>query len=463
MKTTKRLLSLLLSLIIALTGLVGLAFTAGAKGYKVGDIIELGSYPQTEVKDEALITALNAVPGIWQSYDYYVGTGDWDGQMAPSDIMSYHDVQYNGQLYRGVQISHYRPRNTYLSTNTTAGFRQMENGYMFGRVYWFKFEPLKWRVLDPGTGIVMSELIIDSQPFQNYALRQGKDPLGADAEWGSSAKQFYTNNYENSSIRSWLNLDFYATAFTADARSNVIKTTMDMDNTAYDPSASAFNGAQTDDKVFLLSLKDIQNTAYGFKADPTEDDLARHAYVTDYSKCQGVATGSENKASWLLRTAGRYSFFVCETGGRYYPYAETTATSFGIRPGMTLDLQAYDAYLLKNSQLNVPQAATVDYKSTVTVTAKAAVLPKGCIVALYDGDTQLVKGDSETVSYTMTKMKESKTLTAKVIDANGNVQSNAGGLLEKEITITVKAGFFAKVKAFFRGLFGLLPKITLEP
>jgi hypothetical protein len=60
-------------------------------------------------------------------------------------------------------------------------------------------------------------------------------------------------------------------------------------------------------------------------------------------------------------------------------------------------------------------------------------------------------------------MKAGKTLTAKIIDSNGNVQSNADGMLEKDFTITVKTGFFDKVKAFFLGLFGLLPNVELKP
>ncbi len=71
--------------------------------------------------------------------------------------------------------------------------------------------------------------------------------------------------------------------------------------------------------------------------------------------------------------------------------------------------------------------------------------------------------DSGTVSYSMEKMKESKTLTAKIIDVQGNAQANTDGILEKSFMITVNTGFFAKLKAFLRGLFGLLPKITLNP
>ena len=86
---------------------------------------------------------------------------------------------------------------------------------------------------------------------------------------------------------------------------------------------------------------------------------------------------------------------------------------------------------MRYARLDVPEDATVGYKSNVTVTATASGLPSGYLVALYDGGNQLAKSDSGTVSTSMGKMKGSKTLTAKVIDLNGNVQSNADGKLEK--------------------------------
>jgi len=118
---------------------------------------------------------------------------------------------------------------------------------------------------------------------------------------------------------------------------------------------------------------------------------------------------------------------------------------------------------MRYARLDVPEDAAVGYKSTVTVTAATTGVPTGFYVALYDDAEMLAKGDNTIVRYKMDKMTESKTLTAKVIDLNGNVQSNADGKLEKEIKITVKTGFFDKVKAFFLGLFGLLPKVELKP
>ena len=458
----KRTLCILLSIILAVTGLVGLAVPAGAIGYKVGDVIEFGSYPQTEVKDSATVMALNAAPGLWQSYRYYIGTDGYDGQMNESDFMQYRDVTYNGQRYRGVQFSKFRPGwTTVPSTAQTSA--QDDNGYLTGIVYWFLYEPLKWRVLDPGTGLVLCESLIDSQPFHNYHLSSGQDYYELTAVWGAAYNGYYVNNYQHSDLRKWLNSDFEDLAFTA-AQKDAVKVTK-LDNRAYAPERDRYDSSVTNDRVFVLSYQDMQNTAYGFQADPKAEDPARLAKGTDYAKCQGLdAHAWQNGHSpWLLRTAGLWTYAICTVthqGTVIYHEGTTDRTFYGVRPAITLDLTKY---ALLNAQLLVIESATVGYKATVTVMAAADNVPVGCFVALYDGETQVAKGDNKAVTYTMTKMKASKTLTAKVIDLNGNVQSNADGKLEKQITITVKTGFFDKVKAFFLGLFGLLPKITLNP
>ena len=70
--------------------------------YEVGDLLKFGAYPQSEVKNEALIAALNELGGDnsnWTSYNYYSGTGEYnDGQMQPSDYMRYIDVTYEDTI-----------------------------------------------------------------------------------------------------------------------------------------------------------------------------------------------------------------------------------------------------------------------------------------------------------------------------------------------------------------------------
>jgi hypothetical protein len=441
------------------TGLVGLGVTAGAIDYKAGDIIEFGSYPQSEVKVSATISALNAQADDWQSYGYYSGTGDTtDGKMKASDYMQFCDVMYNGQQYRGVQFTQYRPHKTGLTCSESNSF-QSNNGYTLGTTYWFLYEPLLWRVLDPTTGLVLCESIIDSQAFHNFKM-DSKNDSGFDvyykhAWYGDAEKTYYSNNYEHSSIRDWLNDVFLNTAFSAAQKTVVVASTLD--NSAYSLSYSAYGCSPTTDKVFLLSYKDVLNTAYGFKTDHSAKDSARQAKGTDYAKCQGLYSND-----WWLRSAGNYSLNACMVSidGSITESENSDETLTGVRPALSLNLQSL---AMADTQLNVPKSATVGYKATVTVNVITTNLQSACKVALYEGNTQLAKGDNTTVTYKMDKMTASRTLTAKIIDLNGNVQSNADGKLEKEIKITVKTGFFDKVKAFFLGLFGLLPKVELKP
>ena len=114
--------------------------------------------------------------------------------------------------------------------------------------------------------------------------------------------------------------------------------------------------------------------------------------------------------------------------------------------------------------LKTGSGKTVDFRASVTVIAKAENVPDGYIVAVYDGENELGRGDKSGVTYTVNEIKENKTFTAKVIDASGNVQKDAAGNpLQKNIEVKVKTGFFDKIIAFFRGIFRLLPKVTIEP
>ena len=270
-KTIKQTFSLLL-VILLLCGAAPLALSAGAAvtSHKQGDVIEFGSYPQTEVKDPDLIAALNAEAQNWISYGYYTGTesysgdliyaGDFNGQMTASDFMQYCDITYGKQMYRGVQFTQYRPFMTQYSASSDGSYSmQYRRGYRIDTIYWFLWEPLKWRVLEPNTGLVLCETVIDSQPISNYGLnatKSGEFSDGTEYNWGDAAATYYTNNYARSSVRAWLtdesdSSNFLNTAFTKEMHAKITDTTID--NSAYSASASAYNSVSTTDKVFLLS------------------------------------------------------------------------------------------------------------------------------------------------------------------------------------------------------------------
>lgn len=299
-KKLKRILSALLVavMLVGIAPVGGIDFTPKAKAmdlssYKVGDLIEFGSYPQSEVKDSDLIAKIEAAGASisWIDYNYYAGTGEWaDGNMKPvKDMMLYKDITYNGNKYRAVKINQYRPCGT-GDTSSASNSYQDDNGYYTGNTYYFKYEPLTWRVLDASTGLVVCDSIIDSQPYNNYEIYAESE------NWGDSENKYYASNWENSSIRAWLNNDFYNTAFSETQQDEIQKVTWE-NKSAY---MSRYDSNPTSDKITLLSYDDVLNTSYGFSSS-NSNDTARYRKGTDYAKCQGLNSGLSDW--WRLRSA----------------------------------------------------------------------------------------------------------------------------------------------------------------
>ncbi len=118
-----------------------------------------------------------------------------------------------------------------------------------------------------------------------------------------------------------------------------------------------------------------------------------------------------------------------------------------------------------NAKLNVKSSTSADYRANVTITATATGVPDGYVLALYDGNTKIATGDNTKVSHNVGNMTASKTYTVKVIDPSNNaVQKDGNGAeLSRTCEINVNTGFFARLIAFFRGLFGLLPNVEIRP
>lgn len=313
----KRILSLTLCLImlagiIVADGFAGsgiLVNKAAAADYKAGETVEFGSYPQTDVSAD-LGGVLGGQEGEWISYNYYTGTGEPDGQMKPDDIMLYKDVVYEGVKYRGVKIRYSRPNNS-IGEAQYYGTNQDANGYIYGITYWFRYDPIKWRVLDPDKGLLLSEVILDSQPFNNYILWKdvnGNGEKDSDEYFGSEDCTYYACNYTESSVRKWLNDDFYNTAFSESQKAGILPTENDH-NAIYDDYAQ-YTTESTVDNVFLMSYRETRNKAYGF-TDSNISDKTRYCSGTAYARSQGlhvcgpspfVGNMFADYSEWLLRS-----------------------------------------------------------------------------------------------------------------------------------------------------------------
>lgn len=303
MKTlTKRIFGAMLAIILAVTMIPANTFTAPAFAavqttYATGDIVSFGSYPQTKVTNSSLITALNSCT-----------------------LSTDNTVIYGGEKYKRVYFTQYTPFHPDFAATAENSF-QDNNGYFSNTVYWFKYSAIQWRVLSNTDGelFVMAQTILDSRVYNQSNV---------------------SSTWETSTMRSWLNSEFYDNAFTIDEKSKIkISELINADN--------LFNatpgGNNTSDKLFLLAFDDMVNTAYGFSLG-TSANPAREAQGTDYSKSCGLFVNANapylGNSYWWLRSPGLSAVtaaYVDKNGNSSNNYS-LVVTHVGIRPACRIRL-----------------------------------------------------------------------------------------------------------------------------
>ena len=307
------------------------------------DTIEFGSYPQSEVTDETLIDKLNEKAGTkptaansqkWTSYKYYI-SGNND-----TDFMWYIDVEEGGEKYRGVYFTSYRPCLV-TEPSTTEKSQQDNNKYDITTVYWFEYEPISWTVLEKsyGEALILCDMIIDSQEY--YIANSGTRTIDGNT--------VYPNNYAYSTIRKWLNETFYNTAFNKLQKQIILTTTVDNSESSTGYSANPNACEDTQDKIFLLSYKDLLNSNYGFSSSYDTEDAARQKKTTDYAQAQGVIDNAGNGWWWLRSPYNSKTGNVRAIDDTGYVYGyHVYATDRGVVPALHIsldgDLKAYTSY-----------------------------------------------------------------------------------------------------------------------
>ena len=267
-----------------------------------GKTLTYGLYPQKNVNTTDLITELNKLDTP-ESNGWYL---------------------YNDAYYAKLVAT---PNNTYY---------EFDNGtkIVSGTTYWFKCDLITWNVLSNGDNYyVLSSVLLDAHCFYNSQERRVIDGY-----------QIKPNNYEYSDIRTWLNDDFYNTAFSL-SKSYIVNTKVD--NSAKTTNeASSYICNDTDDNVFLPSYQDYMNTNYGFVNDGSSS-LTRKCKTTDWARARGVYYYNKSNqfySPYWTRSPYRYTYNtelytstnVDSTG--CMDDGDVTLTSYAVRPAIYLDL-----------------------------------------------------------------------------------------------------------------------------
>ena len=281
-----------------------------------GDNIYFGYWPQTCERDENVVAKLNEIAGKPPLPRDKENPFNWESHEGTT-YMWQKIVIYNDTKYLGVQMNDYRASGVYSLRSYI-----MKNGYFTFEVYWFKYEPIKWRILTTSgnSAFIMSDIALDSFSIQPDRKSENRDGLFAEYNNSTGVPDgTYANNWEYCFLRSWLNETFYNEVFNK-LQKEIIQTTH-LDNTArssnpndypkyygYGENAGKNKFADqckdTDDKIFLLSLRDITTTAYGFNKDVKAEDPARNLQATDFAKLHGAPMNTNDKkyVTWYTRS-----------------------------------------------------------------------------------------------------------------------------------------------------------------
>lgn len=289
-------------------------------------------------------------------------------------------------------------------------------------------EPIEWRVLDiyPGNKLLLlSEKVLDCRAY-GYG----------DTTWAESSLR---NN--------WLSTDFKNTAFTPTEQGYLGN--MLVDNSA--GGVASLGGVNTQDKIWIPSVTQMENAAYGFVSRDT-----RRAKVTDYVretysnsiKCS--KTTDTYYAGYLLRTPGYYQYDVAgvDSYGKLVKNGWRTYTkTAGVRPMILLDntkanVQFYGQVnatakgryanlvgqsLSKKSLQKLPAVGTTKTLNKVTYTVTKST------------------AKTKTVAVTSTGKKATKVVIPSIVTINGSkykvtaIKANAFKKSKKLKTIQIQS------------------------
>ena len=200
-------------------------------------------------------------------------------------------------------------------------------------------EPIKWRVLsvdESGDAFLMADRIVDAQPY-NKTKKSGV-------------------TWENCTLRSWLNgysmekngeedysgagMSFFDNAFNDEEKNAILETEVEKKDNSED-------GVK--DKVYLLSISEVTNPAYGFSTSKSSSDDSRLADPTKYE----ISANPYYEYHWYLRSMVDKGSSTTPTAtlidGSYGTveeniYGISVASAMGVRPVLHLDLNNKDVW-----------------------------------------------------------------------------------------------------------------------
>lgn len=303
------------------------------------DCVWFGRYPQAEVIPSGVEYAALG-ESLRQDGDVIVSDSVYAALQSASGWDANNDITLNGEKYRRM-----KKKDATNSFNDEARYNWADDT----TYHYFKYEPIKWRVLhiDGNQALLLADIALDDQKYHTES---------ENVTWETSTLRSWLNGYGPRSNRQFVDYsqkNFIASAFGSSEREAIISSPLEnADNTIQKTEG----GNNTTDKVFLLSESEVCSTdraeSYGFEKDKDIIDIARRCQSSTYAKAMGISSHSRTsrffgKSEWWLRTPGGGeddAMCVLDEGGVYSLGSSVNYFNNGVRPALNLNLSFSDFY-----------------------------------------------------------------------------------------------------------------------
>ena len=322
------------------------------------DCIYFGSYPQREViADESGYDAI--YKGYYNKDTDVIEDADLHAQLQKATGWdSNGDITFNGSKYRRMKKS-----DATYGTSEDNAYYNWKDATSY---HYFKYEPIKWRVLDVNgsDAFVLADRALDDQLYNTN---------NGGMTWEKSTIRSWLNGYsssENTQAIDYTSSNFINSAFTS-SQKNAIKITevVNKDSINYGTKG----GDDTKDKVFLLSESEVYDTtdaqSYGFVKENSTCDESRRSKSSTYAKAMGIG----RNCWWWLRSPGydaNYAAFVSYRGSVDYRGDDVNYSRNAVRPALHLDISSSDLW----SYAGIVYSVAVD---KITINKSSLTLKKG--------------------------------------------------------------------------------------
>lgn len=283
--------------------IVCLLLAGGIKYYSTGNEQEIFTAKKDLVENPKIVKDTSVEGGKKVTWDCI-----WFGSYPQTKIVS---SSKENDLYSTLEKSNGWDKNNDIIIG--------KEKYHRAKKCYFKYEPIKWRVIkcENGEALLLSDIVLDKQKYN---------------------KRLKKVTWEKSTLRKWLNKKFMNRAFSS-SEQEAIRTTkvINEDNYYYKTDG----GNDTLDKIYLLSLSETD------EAKETEE-AKEYGFTDSY----GMTIKYSNYADlddyqyWWLRTPGEknISAAAVDMSGKAYGGGGESDMELGIRPVLHLNLLATDDY-----------------------------------------------------------------------------------------------------------------------